>query len=228
MRSMHTPSVQVNSSELQELKRRFLNLDFSSKWLPGDKTMWPNLREREMVWSWVLHAKSPLTRHTCFPVSDHILWPWWIKLVPWLLDQTKIWPWAKPTNHHRWDVRIGDRWYSWVVCNRDVPLVETLVVLDLRIFLSCAWGWCFQQNNHQSHLCRIWDRSPHHCSPWSQCQSQIYEKRLRKGKVEPFKTFHKDLSVRTQLTCPHYWGWCRHCMEPWKMSAESFFHFRNS
>ena len=38
MRSMHTPSVQVNSSELQELKRRFLNLNFSPKWLPGDET----------------------------------------------------------------------------------------------------------------------------------------------------------------------------------------------
>ena len=66
-------------------------MDFSSKWLWGDKTMWPNLREREMVWSWVLHAKSPLTRHTCFPICDHVLWPFWIKLVPWLLDQTNIW-----------------------------------------------------------------------------------------------------------------------------------------
>ena len=153
--------------------------------------MCPNLREREIVWSWVLHAKSPLTRHTCFPVSDHILWPWWIKLVPWLLNQTNIWPWGQPTNHHCGDVRIGDCRYSRVVCHRDVPLVETLIVLDLRIFLSCAFGWCFQQNNHQSHLCRIWDRSPHHCSPWSQCQSQIYRRGLREGQWSLSKPFTK-------------------------------------
>ena len=135
IRSIQTPSVQVNSSELQELKTKelillssFILSCFISFQLPTKpnkpKT---NLRDREMVWSWVLQAKSPLTRHSCFPAICSII----LTIFGWRL-----------TNHHGWYIRVWDGWYSWVVRHRNIPLVQTLVVLDFRVFLSwkvCRW-----------------------------------------------------------------------------------------